>query len=126
MPVIKQADKKSIVQLAVEILELAKSAREGKLKPDQMKEGTFTITSVGNLGGEVFTPIINYPESAILGIGKISEKPVVREGQIVIRKMVTLSLSYDHRIIDGADAARFMATLIEALEDPVLLLMEVN
>ena len=124
VPVINDVDKKSMVDIAKEITELAGKAREGKLPLENMSGGTFTITSVGNIGGDAFTPIINYPQVGILGVEKIKEKPVVRKGKIVIRKIVTLSLSYDHRVIDGAEGARFVNTLKEHLEDPNLLFLE--
>lgn len=124
VPVIANADKKSIFELASDLQTLAQAAKENKLTGAQMQGGTFTITSVGSIGVEAFTPIINYPEVAILGIGKIADKAVVRDGQIVARKMATLSLSFDHRIVDGADAARFLVTIIEHMQDLDLLLAE--
>jgi pyruvate dehydrogenase E2 component (dihydrolipoamide acetyltransferase) len=124
VPVIKDSDTKGVVALAKEVSEVATRAREGKAKPDELRGSTCTISSIGSLGGTVFTPIINYPEVAILGIGKIDERAVVREGAIVVRRMVTVSLSFDHRVVDGADAARFVNTLKELLEDPALMLVE--
>ena len=99
-------------------------AREGKLGPEFMRGGTFTITNIGPLGGTALMPTINYPEVAILAMGKVQEKPVVRNGEIVIRKMLPLTLAFDHRIADGADAARFVAELVRQLSDPNLLLLE--
>ena len=99
-------------------------AREGKLPPEDMRGGTFTITNVGPLGGTAMLPTINYPEVAILGMGRVQEKPVVRDGEIVIRKILPLTLAFDHRIADGADAARFVGELIRQLSDPNLLLLE--
>ena len=103
--------------------ELADRAREFKLDVAEMRGGTFTITNVGVLGGLVATPIINWPELAILGLGRLAEKPVVRNGQIVIRKMLPLFLSFDHRVIDGADGARFVSRIATFLENPLNLLL---
>jgi pyruvate dehydrogenase E2 component (dihydrolipoamide acetyltransferase) len=124
VPVINDTDRKSIVQLADEVYEKAVAAREGRLPPENMRGGTFTITNIGPLGGTALMPTINYPEVAILAMGKVQEKPVVRDGQIVIRKMLPLTLAFDHRIADGADAARFVAELVRQLSDPNLLLLE--
>ncbi len=124
VPVINDTDRKSIVQLADEVYEKAVAAREGKLPPENMRGGTFTITNIGPLGGTALMPTINYPEVAILAMGKVQEKPVVRDGEIVIRKMLPLTLAFDHRIADGADAARFVAELVRQLSDPNLLLLE--
>lgn len=124
VPVIKGADEKSILDIAKEIENLANQARERKIDLSDLKGSTFTITNVGSLGGIFATPIINYPETAILAVGKIIDKPVVIKNKIKIRKTLPLSLSFDHRVIDGAEAARFMNKLIEHLEDPDLLLVE--
>ncbi|NOZ80233.1 MAG: 2-oxo acid dehydrogenase subunit E2 [DPANN group archaeon] len=124
VPVVKDADRKSIDDLAREIGDLAARARAKKLTPAEMHDSTFSISSVGRFGGQVFTPILNYPEAALLGIGRILEKPGIVDGKIVPRKMVTLSLTYDHRILDGAEAARFISTLIQYLEDPDLFMVE--
>jgi pyruvate dehydrogenase E2 component (dihydrolipoamide acetyltransferase) len=124
VPVVKDTNNKSIIQIADDIFEKATLAREGKLPPEDMRGGTFTITNVGPLGGTALLPTINYPEVAILGMGKVQEKPVVREGEIVIRKILPLTLAFDHRIADGADAARFVAELVRQLSDPNLLLLE--
>lgn len=124
VPVIKNADQKSILELAEEIVGLADKARMGKLTPSDLQGGTFTITSLGPLGGLFATPIINYPEVAILGVHLFKDRPVVREGEVVVRKMTHLSLSLDHRIVDGALGARFLNTLIQYLEDPKLLLFD--
>jgi pyruvate dehydrogenase E2 component (dihydrolipoamide acetyltransferase) len=126
VPVILDADQKSIVDLAREMQEKAETARQGKITIDEMSHGTFTITSIGSIGGQGFTPVINTPQVAILGIGKIMDKPVVRSGNIVIRKMVTLSVTYDHQLIDGGEAARFLASIIQHIEDPSLLFMEME
>lgn len=124
VPVVNDTDTKSIVQIADDIYEKAVLARDGKLGPEFMRGGTFTITNIGPLGGTALMPTINYPEVAILAMGKVQEKPVVRDGQIVVRKMLPLTLAFDHRIADGADAARFVAELVRQLSDPNLLLME--
>jgi len=124
VPVVKDTNNKSIIQIADEIFDKASLARDGKLPPEDMRGGTFTITNVGPLGGTALLPTINYPEVAILGMGKVQEKPVVRDGEIVIRKILPLTLAFDHRIADGADAARFVAELVRQLSDPNLLLLE--
>ena len=124
VPVIRNTDSKSIIQIADEIAEKAGLAREGKLPPEDMRGGTFTITNVGPLGGTALLPTINYPEVAILGMGKAQDKPVVRDGEIVIRKILPLTLAFDHRVADGADAARFVSELVRHLSDPNLLLLE--
>ncbi len=124
VPVVKNTNSKSIVQISDDIFEKATLAREGKLPPEDMRGGTFTITNVGPLGGTAMLPTINYPEVAILGMGKVQEKPVVRDGEIVIRKILPLTLAFDHRIADGADAARFVGELVRQLSDPNLLLLE--
>lgn len=124
VPVIKDADRKSILEIAAEIERLAKAAREGKIALQDIQGGTFTITSLGALGGLFATPIINYPEVAILGIHEIKKRPVVRENQIVIRDIMYISLSFDHRLIDGDVGARFCKKIIGYLEDPKLLFLE--
>lgn len=124
VPVVKQADRKSLVEISQEIKALVEKARENKLGSDDISGGTFTLTNLGALGsGWTFeTAIINQPESAILRVGAITERAVVRDGQIVARPIMTYSLTYDHRVIDGAVAAKFMSNLISALENPTLLL----
>ena len=117
VPVIKDADKKSVSQIATEMGEMSAAAREGKLKPTDMQGATFTISSLGGIGGTAFTPIINAPEVAILGLSKSSMKPVWDGSAFQPRLMLPLSLSYDHRVIDGASAARFTAYLAEVLAD---------
>ncbi|MCL6585845.1 MAG: 2-oxo acid dehydrogenase subunit E2 [Anoxybacillus sp.] len=124
VPVVKHADRKSIFALAKEINELATKARDGKLMPNEMKGASCTITNIGSAGGQWFTPVINHPEVAILGIGRISEKPVVRDGEIVIAPVLALSLSFDHRMIDGATAQHALNHIKRLLNDPELLLME--
>jgi pyruvate dehydrogenase E2 component (dihydrolipoamide acetyltransferase) len=119
VPVIKDADRKGLLDIAIDLAELSGKAREGKLGPAEMNGGTFTISSLGGIGGTSFTPIINAPEVAILGVTRSSVKPIWDEGTgtFVPRLMVPLSLSYDHRVIDGASAARFMALLVNVLSD---------
>ena len=124
VPVIRQTDRKSIIQIAADIMAVVERARSGSVQPDDLRGGTFTITNVGPLGGTALIPAINYPEVAILGMGKVQEKPVVRDGEIVVRKMLPLTLAFDHRVADGADAARFVSELVRQLSDPNLLLLE--
>jgi pyruvate dehydrogenase E2 component (dihydrolipoamide acetyltransferase) len=124
VPLIDNIDEKNIVDLAKEVNEKAEKAREGELSQNEMRNGTFSITNLGVIGGEEFTPIINYPQTAILGIGKIQETAEVVDGEVKPRMTVKLSLSYDHRVIDGADAARFTNTVIENLEDPENMILE--
>jgi pyruvate dehydrogenase E2 component (dihydrolipoamide acetyltransferase) len=124
VPVIRDADKKSIRDLAREVAELAEKARAGKLTIEEMRGGTFTITNLGGIGGTAFSPIINYPEVAILGMARSSLQPVVREGKVEARLMLPLCLTYDHRVIDGADGARFTTRLAQLFSDPIRLLME--
>ncbi len=126
VPVIKGADQKSIVELAQEVEKLAELAGTRKVDLGDLKGGTFTITNYGVFGGTYGTPIINYPEAAILGTGKIADVPKVVDGEIKIRKVLHLSLSFDHRIMDGADAGRFMNALKRYLEDPALLLISMD
>ena len=124
VPVIKNADKKTILELASEIQGLSVEARARKIMLEDIKGSTFTITNYGHFGGCFATPIINYPDVAILGIGKISDKPWVKDGQIVIRKIIPLSLTFDHRVTDGVDSAKFLSKVIQYLEDPALLFIE--
>jgi pyruvate dehydrogenase E2 component (dihydrolipoamide acetyltransferase) len=124
VPVVKNAIEKSILQLAEELIQLTEKARNRKIDLADLKGGTFTITNYGTVRGIYGTPIINYPEVAILGTGRIEEKPVVRDGKIEIRRILPLALSFDHRVVDGAEAARFLNTVIARLEDPDLILLE--
>ncbi len=124
VPVVKNAKEKSILQLAEELTQLSEKARSRKIDLADLKGGTFTITNYGALGGIYGTPIINHPEVAILGVGKIKDMPVVKDGKIEIRKILPLALSFDHRVVDGAEAARFLNTVIARLEDPDLILLE--
>jgi 2-oxoglutarate dehydrogenase complex dihydrolipoamide succinyltransferase (E2) component len=126
VPVIKSADRKSIIELAIEINDLGLRARDEKLTLDDVQGGTFTVTNAGMFGATASTPIINQPQVAILGIHNISEKPVVRNGEIVIRHMSTFGLSFDHRLIDGHTAVQFLHMLIGFLEDPTSLVMRLR
>lgn len=117
VPVIRDVEQKGVVAIAGELGHLSALAREGRLKPAEMQGASFTISSLGGIGGTAFTPIINAPEVAILGISRASMKPVYRDGQFIPRLMLPLSLSYDHRVIDGASAARFTTYLAEVLAD---------
>ncbi|HEU0037751.1 MAG TPA: 2-oxo acid dehydrogenase subunit E2, partial [Verrucomicrobiae bacterium] len=121
VPVIRDVDKKNIVELAAELSQLSKKARDKKLTPDQMEGGTFTITNLGGIGGTAFTPIVNHPEVAILGLSRGRMEPEWINGKFEPRLILPLSLSYDHRLIDGADAARFLRWIAEAFEQPFLL-----
>ena len=124
VPVVKNAADKSILQLAEELTQLTEKARNRTIDLADLKGGTFTITNYGALGGIYGTPIINHPEVAILGTGKIKDTPVVRDEKVEIRKILFIALSFDHRVVDGAEAARFLNTVIARLEDPDLILLE--
>ena len=126
VPVVKDVQNKSILELAHEITDLTSRTRESRIQLHELQEGTFTITSVGNIGGRFATPIINHPEVAILGVNQIHDRPMVIDGQIVARKMMYLSPSFDHRVIDGAVAARFVSALKIILEQPQSLLLELR
>lgn len=121
VPVIRDVDKKNIIQLAAELAQAAEKARTKKLSLEEMEGGVFTITNLGGIGGTYFSPIVNYPEVAILGLARAQTEPVYVKGQFEPRRILPLSLSYDHRVIDGADAARFLRWVAEALEQPFLL-----
>ena len=121
VPVVRDADRKTVTGLGAEIRALAEKARQGRLSPDEVTGGTFTITNLGMYGIDSFTPIVNVPESAILGVCRIEERQVVRRGEVAIRSMTTLCLSCDHRVIDGAMGARFLARVKALLEDPALM-----
>ena len=124
VPVVKDVHEKGMLQLASEVNELAQKARERSITREEMQGGTFTITNFGAIGGEYATPIINHPEVAILGLGELTERPVAEGGEVYAARTLPLSLSIDHRVVDGADAAAFTNRVIEYLEEPTLLLLE--
>jgi len=124
VPVVKEVAQKSILELAAEIQRLGERARERKITLEEIKGSTFTITDFGHFGGTYATPIINFPDVAILGCGRIADRPWVKEGRIVIRKILPLSLTFDHRVTDGVDAAGFLTKVTGYLEDPALLFLE--
>jgi 2-oxoisovalerate dehydrogenase E2 component (dihydrolipoyl transacylase) len=124
VPVVKDIDRKSIFEIAGEIVDKAGKARDGKLAPDEISGSSFSVTNMGSVGSLFSFPIINVPDAAILGVHTIQERPVVRDGQIVIRHMMYLSLSFDHRLIDGAEGGRFVRHMARLLENPDLLLLE--
>jgi pyruvate dehydrogenase E2 component (dihydrolipoamide acetyltransferase) len=123
VPVIKNADQKNILEISREILDLSKRARDGKLKPDEMKGATITITNIGSVGGTYATPIINHPEVAILGMYKIQDKPVLKDGQISFIKAMNYTVTADHRLIDGAVAANFLKSFFNKIQNPGVLMM---
>jgi len=125
VPIIRDAESKSFARIETEISELGKKAREGKLSMDELTGGTFTITNGGVFGSMLSTPILNPPQSGILGMHRIEQRPIAENGEVVIRPMMYLALTYDHRIIDGAEAVRFLVTVKESLEDPARLLLQV-
>ena len=122
--VVKNADKKTILELAGELQELSRKARERKITLEELKGSTFTISNYGSFGGTYATPIINYPDVAILGTGKISERPWVKDGAIVVRKILPLAMTFDHRVVDGREAALFLTKVIRYLEDPAMIFIE--
>lgn len=123
VPVLREVDKKSVRELAQELSAVAERARQRKVTIEEMRGGTFTITNLGGIGGTGFSPIVNFPEVAILGLSRARLMPVVRDGQVVPRLILPLSVSYDHRVIDGADAARFTRRLKEMMENPLQMLL---
>ncbi|MDY7081832.1 MAG: 2-oxo acid dehydrogenase subunit E2, partial [Halobacteria archaeon] len=124
VPVVEDVDEKDIFEVAEEVNRLAEKARERDITPEEMRGGTFTVTNVGTVGGEYATPIINYPEVAILATGAIKKRPRVVENEVVPRHTMTLSLSIDHRVVDGAEAARFTNVVKRHLENPELVLVD--
>jgi pyruvate dehydrogenase E2 component (dihydrolipoamide acetyltransferase) len=124
--VVHGADRLSLRQISEEIARLASDAKAGKSRLDDLQGGTFTITSLGEIGGLFATPVINWPEVAILGVHRIRPRPVVRDGQITVREMMYLSCSFDHRVVDGAVGAQFTYEVIKYLEDPELLMLELS
>jgi 2-oxoglutarate dehydrogenase E2 component (dihydrolipoamide succinyltransferase) len=124
VPNVKDADRKGTIELSREISEVAKRARDGKLTMDDLTGGTFTITNGGVFGSLVSTPIINYPQVGILGLHKTQDRPVALNGQVVIRPMMYIALSYDHRIVEGQQAVQFLVRVKELVEDPAAMLIE--
>jgi pyruvate dehydrogenase E2 component (dihydrolipoamide acetyltransferase) len=124
VPVIKDADKKSLLAIAADIQRLGEATKSGKVSPDDLRGSTFTITSLGQQGGLFATPILNMPEVGILGLHQMKQKPVVRDGQIVIGDVMLLSLSFDHRLIDGHVGAAFAYEIIQLIENPDKLWLE--
>lgn len=122
VPVIKNVDKRSIFDLACELQDLSEKTRKRKATLSDLKGSSFSITNIGSIGGRYFMPIINYPDVAILGIGRVYEKPVVREGQVVVRPVMSLNLTFDHRMMDGATGARFVNDIIEQFKNPKTLI----
>ncbi len=124
VPVIRDADRKNVIELAVAMKDLTNRARDGKLDADDMRGGSLTITNAGALGGDPFIPIVNWPEVAILGVARARVEPVFQDGQFRPRNLLPLALSFDHRVIDGADGVRFMQWIVEAIEDPIKMAWE--
>ncbi len=124
VPVIREADRMNLAEIEAKISDFGRRARDGKLGIDEMQGGTFTISNGGVYGSLMSTPILNAPQSGILGMHKIEERPVVRNGQIVIRPMMYLALSYDHRLVDGREAVTFLVRVKECLEDPQRFVLE--
>jgi 2-oxoglutarate dehydrogenase E2 component (dihydrolipoamide succinyltransferase) len=124
VPVVRDADRKTFAEIEQEIGELAKKARENKLTISELQGGTFTITNGGIFGSLLSTPILNAPQSGILGMHTIQQRPVARDGEVVIRPMMYLALSYDHRVVDGREAVQFLVRVKELIEDPTTLLLE--
>jgi pyruvate dehydrogenase E2 component (dihydrolipoamide acetyltransferase) len=116
VPVVRGCDTASLDELAAETARLAESARAGTLKPEELRGGTFTLTSAGKLGGVLVTPLVNHPEVGILGVHRIAPRPVVRDGQVVVRDVANVSLTFDHRVVDGARAAAFTLDVIQRLQ----------
>ncbi|MDW7679498.1 MAG: 2-oxo acid dehydrogenase subunit E2, partial [bacterium] len=125
VPVVKNADQKSILQIAENIQKLSEKARNREIELEELRGGTFSITNIGSLGGSHATPIVNHPEVAILGMMAARRKPVVKDEQIVIRTVMPLVISFDHRLLDGAVVARFMNHIKQLLEDPMRMLIDV-
>jgi pyruvate dehydrogenase E2 component (dihydrolipoamide acetyltransferase) len=124
VPVVKDADRKSLRQFGSDFRELVDRARKSRSMPDDLSGGTFTITNLGLYDVDAFTPVINLPEAAILGVGRIVRKPAEYKGEIALRHMLTLSLVFDHRLVDGAPAAKFLQYIKQLIEEPYLMLAE--
>jgi pyruvate dehydrogenase E2 component (dihydrolipoamide acetyltransferase) len=116
VPVVRDADSRSLAELDADVRRLAEDARAGRLKPEELRGSTFTVTSAGKLAGLFQTPIVNHPEVAILSLGRVAERPVVRDGEVVVRPVGYVALTFDHRVVDGARAAAFGLAVIERLE----------
>jgi pyruvate/2-oxoglutarate dehydrogenase complex dihydrolipoamide acyltransferase (E2) component len=125
VPVVRDVDKKSIMQIAADLQELSRNARERTIELESLRGGTFSITNIGSIGGSWATPIILHPQVAILCSMRAIPKPVVRDGQVVIRTMMPLTLSFDHRVLDGATAGRFVNSVMDLLQDPMRMLVDV-
>jgi pyruvate dehydrogenase E2 component (dihydrolipoamide acetyltransferase) len=123
VPVIRDAEAKSLTELATEIKSLAERARDRKLTLDDLKDGTFSITSYGSIGGYFAVPVIPYPQVAIFGIGRIAQKPVIKDNQIVIGNVMPISMSVDHRIVDGAEVSRFVNEVLGYLKEPMQMML---
>ena len=126
VPVVKNADQKTILEISREIIDLSHRARDNKLKLEEMKGSTITITNIGSVGGTYATPIINHPEVAILGMYKISDKPVIKDGQLAAIKVMNFTITADHRLIDGAVAANFLKAFIGRIQKPGHLMLEMK
>jgi pyruvate dehydrogenase E2 component (dihydrolipoamide acetyltransferase) len=124
VPVVEGVDRKGLLQISSEVNELVQKARDRSISRDELQGSTFTVTNFGAIGGEYATPILNYPEVGILGIGELKQRPVVEDGEVVAKYTLPISLTIDHRIVDGADAAAFANTFMEYVENPELLLLE--
>ena len=120
--VVRDAGTKSLHQVNADLAQMVERSRQNRLAPDEMSGGTFTITNLGGYGVEAFTPIVNPPEAAILGVGRIAQKPAVVDGQLAVRELMMLSLAFDHRVVDGAPAAQFLQRIKQVLEAPYILL----
>ena len=124
VPVIKNVDRLSILEISTKIYELAQKSRDRQLTMEDFKDGSFSVTNYGSIGGTFGVPVINYPQAGILGVGRILKTPVVKDDEIVIDHLLPLSLSVDHRIVDGGDATRFVLEVMEYLKDPVGMLLQ--
>jgi pyruvate dehydrogenase E2 component (dihydrolipoamide acetyltransferase) len=124
VPVLRDVNTKNVRALAQELTDVAEKTRQKKIQPDDLRGGTFTLTNLGGIGGTSFSPIVNYPEVAILGLSRGRLQPVIHDGQVVPRLLLPLSLSYDHRVIDGAAAARFVRRIADMLENPMVMVLD--
>jgi pyruvate dehydrogenase E2 component (dihydrolipoamide acetyltransferase) len=124
VPVIRDVDQKNLTELSIELADVARKTRDGKIEIDRLQGGTFSITNIGPIGGTGMVPMVNFPEVAIMGMARSADKPVVRNGQIVVRNILPLALSFDHRVADGAEAAMFLRFIASCLEDPLQMLLE--